>query len=397
MIGLVNGESLLEVFAVHVGARSEDGGPDADVVAAHLDRGFEVTGHAHGKFHVLRLQSESGAHLVPARREGLEVLGPGRVVRLSDGHQPPKREVGALVVDVSRASGQAVLGLDPELGLLAGRVHLDHHSQLTRADPRAFLQKLAHRVVELVRKLHRVHGLYDRRDGTPVTRALTLLRWRCPMKCHTVSGICSAFSDLLHVVLAEASLARVVALPELLHGLGLGHRDEARRVGGSARGGTRRRRDDARAATSARFAPAVLMCRGVVLAEPTAPRATMGFLPQAVPGRPGLTCLAGRLTRCPRRRRVFDTRSDVPRPCRARATGARASRGGTARARALVRPERDPPGRAKDVHRRHRRDRALERFEQARYLRDLNRNDPEAVVRLYEQGKVVASEGNLAE
>ena len=35
--------------------------------------------------------------------------------------------------------------------------------------------------------------------------------------------------------------------------------------------------------------------------------------------------------------------------------------------------------------------------EQARYLRDLNRNDPEAVVRLYEQGKVVASEGNLAE
>tara|TARA_B110000003_G_scaffold182974_1_gene182017 strand:+ start:681 stop:980 length:300 start_codon:yes stop_codon:yes gene_type:complete len=35
--------------------------------------------------------------------------------------------------------------------------------------------------------------------------------------------------------------------------------------------------------------------------------------------------------------------------------------------------------------------------EQARYLRDLNRNDPEAVVRLYEQGKVAASEGNLAE
>ena len=34
---------------------------------------------------------------------------------------------------------------------------------------------------------------------------------------------------------------------------------------------------------------------------------------------------------------------------------------------------------------------------QARYLRDLNRNDPEAVVRLYEQGKVAASEGNLAE
>ena len=34
--------------------------------------------------------------------------------------------------------------------------------------------------------------------------------------------------------------------------------------------------------------------------------------------------------------------------------------------------------------------------EQARYLRDLNRNDPEAVVRLYEQGKVAASEGNLA-
>ena len=35
--------------------------------------------------------------------------------------------------------------------------------------------------------------------------------------------------------------------------------------------------------------------------------------------------------------------------------------------------------------------------DQARYLRDLNRNDPEAVVRLYEQGKVAASEGNLAE
>ena len=35
--------------------------------------------------------------------------------------------------------------------------------------------------------------------------------------------------------------------------------------------------------------------------------------------------------------------------------------------------------------------------EQARYLRDLNRNNPEAVVRLYEQGKVAASEGNLAE
>ena len=35
------------------------------------------------------------------------------------------------------------------------------------------------------------------RDGTPVTRALTLLLWRCPMKCHTVSGgICGAFSTI---------------------------------------------------------------------------------------------------------------------------------------------------------------------------------------------------------
>ena len=63
----------------------------------------------------------------------------------------------------------------PRLGLLAGRVHLDHHSQLTRADPRAFLQNSPTALLSLFASF--TVSTVSTADSTPVTRALTLLRW----------------------------------------------------------------------------------------------------------------------------------------------------------------------------------------------------------------------------
>ena len=63
-------------------------------------------------------------HLLPACREAGEVLGPGGVVRLPNGHQTRQSQAGALRHHMP-GQGRHILGVHPVLALLTRGVHLN--------------------------------------------------------------------------------------------------------------------------------------------------------------------------------------------------------------------------------------------------------------------------------